>query len=133
MSNNGTKGAAKLASAIQGRMAEMIARNSSVSVEAGEILSDYKLKISSIPGQILDKDDYSVCSTIQRKIPCQKEFPIKPGDRVLVVWTYDGEVVVIDKLVSADSSEAKIDLNWEVHCSHCTSPTCPSYGNGESN
>ena len=119
MSNNGTKGAAKLASSIQGRIAEMIARNASVSVEVGEILSDYKLKISSIPGQILDKDDYSVCTTIQRKLPCQKEFPIKPGDRVLVVWTYDGELVVIDKLAAADSSEAKVSLEREVHCEHC--------------
>ena len=119
MSKNGSKGASKLASVLQKRMSKIADRKDKVCVETGEILAGYKLKISSIPGQVLDKDEYSVCSTVQRKIPCQKEFPIQPGDRVLVVWTFDDEPVVIDKLVEADKSNARVALDWEKHCDKC--------------
>lgn len=119
MSNSSTKGASKLASVLQKRMSKVAEHKTSVCVETGEILSGYKLKISSIPGQVLDKDEYSVCSTVQQKIPCQNSFPIQPGDRVLIVWTFDGEPVVIDKLVEADKSNARVALDWEKHCDKC--------------
>lgn len=130
---NNSKGAAKLASVLQARMNMVSSGMSMVAIEKGEILSGGKLKLYSIPDSILDKDDYSVCATVARKLPCQKEFPIKDGDCVLVAWTYDGEPVVIDKVVTADSKDAKQELNWKVHCSHCTSPGCSCYGNGKSN
>ena len=120
MSNKVTsKGSAMLASVLQERMAQVSDRHVPVSVETGEILSGYKLKLSSIPGAILDKDDYSVCSTIQQKLPCQKKFPIRPGDKVLIVWTYDGEPVVIDKLYEADHEKARVELDWQKYCEHC--------------
>ena len=115
MSNKvSSKGSAMLASVLQERMSQVTKRNSSISVETGEILSGYKLKLSSIPGAILDKDDYSVCATIQQKLPCQKNFPIKPGDKVLIVWTYDGEPVVIDKLLEADNPKARVELTRQL-------------------
>ena len=97
MSNKTNKGAAKLASVLQSRMVSVNNRMSPISVERGEILSGRKLKLYSVPDSILDKNDYSVCVTIQ------KTTPIKKGDRVLVVWTLDGEPVVIDKITEADA------------------------------
>lgn len=94
--NNSSKGGAKLAHVIQQRMRTMIERGTSVSVERGEIVSGRKLKLYSIPDAILDKDDYSVCMTVY------KESPLKTGDRVLIVWTNDGEPVVIDKITEAN-------------------------------
>ena len=97
MSNNSTKGAAKLARELQRRMNKTSSSSSGISVERGEIVSGRKLKIYSIPDSILDRDDYSVCYTVYDTRPLQV------GDRVLVVWTYDGEPVVIDRLIEADS------------------------------
>lgn len=97
MSNNSTKGAAKLARELQLRMNKTSSHNSGVHVERGEIVSGRKLKLYSIPDSILDRDDYSVCYTVYDTRPLQV------GDRVLVVWTYDGEPVVIDRLIEADS------------------------------
>lgn len=97
MSNkNSSKGAARLASVLQRRMEQVIDGNSSIPVDRGEIMGGKKLKLYSIPDAILDKDDYSVCATIQ------STSELKAGDRVLVVWTFDGEPVVIDKIVEAD-------------------------------
>lgn len=97
MSNkNNSKGAAKLASVIQRRMEQVIGGKSSVSVDRGEIMDGNKMRLYSIPDAILDKDDYSVCLTIQSMSR------LKAGDQVLVLWTFDGEPVVIDKIVEAD-------------------------------
>lgn len=94
---NSSKGASKLASVLQSRMAKIISGSSSVNVEKGEILSGKRLKLFSIPDAILDKDDYYVCTSIQKSSPLSK------GDMVLVVWTLDGDPVVIDKITEADT------------------------------
>ena len=121
MSNKvSSKGASSLASILQERMLLVNKRNSTISIETGEILSGYRLKLSSVPGAVLGKDDYSVCSTIQQKLPCQKKFPIQPGDKVLIVWTFDREPVVIDKLYQADHEKARVELDWQIHCENCT-------------
>ena len=120
MSNkNSNKGAAKLASVLQSRMSQVVGGNKSISVDIGEILSGKKLKLYSIPNAIFDRDDYSVCATIQSKLPCQKKFPIKEGDKVLVVWTFDGEPVVVDKIVEGSSKEAANELEWQNKCPWC--------------
>ena len=97
MSKNSTKGVDKLARELQRRMNRSVAYGAGISAERGEIVKGGKLKIYSIPDAILDKDDYSVCYTIQdtRKL--------QAGDRVLIIWTNDGEPVVIDRLIEADS------------------------------
>lgn len=92
MSNNkSNKGASSLASVIQRRMAAVTKGTSSVSVEFGEIVQSNKLKLYSIPGAILDRSDYSLCEGAKNEL--------KTGDKVLIVWTFDGEPVVIDKIV----------------------------------
>ena len=116
MSNNSSKGASRLAGVLQNRMAQIAGRNTSVIVETGEILSGRKLKVSSLPGSVLDKDDYSVCASLQTKMPCQSSYPFGVGDQVLVVWTFDGEPVVIDKLLRADSSGALTSCKWKNTC-----------------
>lgn len=113
MSNN-NKGASSLASVIQRRMAVVSKGTSSVSVEMGEIVQGNKLKLYSIPGAILDRSDYSVCEcvTIRNEYyqscsnpDCELSGSSHPnrelstGDKVLIVWTFDGEPVVIDKIV----------------------------------
>lgn len=95
--SNSSKGASKLASVLQNRMAEVMKGSSSVSVDMGEIFSDNRLKLYSIPDAILDTNDYSVCATIQNTSK------LKEGDKVLVVWTFDGEPVVIDKIIEASN------------------------------
>ena len=98
MSNkNSEKGAAKLASVLQARMAKVSKRASTVTVEQGEIMKGNKLKLYSVPDAILDKDDYSVCATVY------DTKPLKAGDKVLIVWTFDGEPVVVDRIVGADA------------------------------
>lgn len=97
MSSNSSKGASKLASVLQKRMAQVVNGRTSVIAEKGEIVAGRKLKLFSIPDAILDRDDYSVCYTVQQTRP------LKKGDVVLVVWTFDGEPVVIDRIVEADS------------------------------
>ncbi len=94
--SNTNKGSSKLASVLQERMFQVFNGNNSVSVDRGEILSGKKLKLYSIPDAILDKDDYSVCATIN------STSELKAGNQVLVVWTFDGEPVIIDKIVEAD-------------------------------
>ena len=96
--SNSSKGGAKLASVLHERMKKTFNGNTGVIAERGEIVSGKKLKLYSIPDSILDRDDYSVCVTIQN------ESPLKVGDRVLILWTNDGEPVVIDKIIEADKA-----------------------------
>lgn len=123
--SNSSKGVAKFASVLQQRMSQVNKRNTSVTVEFGEILKGRKLKVSSLPGTVLDKDDYSVCASLQAKMPCQGSYPIEPGDKVLVVWTLDGEPVVIDRILSADASGAVTSCKWQ--------NTCPGLSSVKSN
>jgi hypothetical protein len=97
MANNSSKGAARLADVLQSRMVQVMKHGSGVIVERGEIVKGRKLKLYSIPDSILDRDDYSVCMTVY------DARPLKVGDRVLIVWTFDGEPVVIDRIAEADS------------------------------
>ena len=96
MSRNSNKGGAKLASTLQKRMAELQKNLYSIPVQKGEIVQGNKLKLYSVPDAILDRDDYSVCSTIQNIDP------LSQGDQVLIVMTEDGDLVVIDKIIDAD-------------------------------
>lgn len=114
--SNSRKGVAKFASVLQKRMSQVSQRNTSITVEFGEILEGRKLKVSSLPGTVLDQDDYSVCASLQAKMPCQWRYPIEPGDKVLVVWTFDGEPVVIDRILSADASGAVTTCEWYNTC-----------------
>ena len=113
------KGSAMLASVLQKRMSQMAGSKITVTVETGEIMAGRKLKLSSLPGSILDKDDYSVCASLQAKMPCQSSYPVNVGDQVLVVWTFDGEPVVIDKLLRADRSGAVKSCSWQNVCKEC--------------
>ena len=109
--SNSNKGASSLASVIQRRMAQVSQKGSGhgVSVEFGEIVQGNKLKIYSIPGAILDRGDYSICEgvMVRDKLKCKceessvrdEDFSLKTGDKVLIVWTFDGEPVVIDKVI----------------------------------
>ena len=94
--SNSSKGISKLASVLQERMVRVAGRNSSINVEKGEIISGKRLKLYSIPDAILGQDDYMVCVSLQ------KENPLKVGDLVLVVWTFDGDPIVIDKIADAN-------------------------------
>ena len=117
MSSN--KGSAMLASVLQRRMSQVATGKMSVTIETGEILAGRKLKLSSLPGAILDKDDYSVCAGLQAKMPCQDSYPIRVGDQVLVAWTFDGEPVVIDRILRADRSGAVKACGWDNICPDC--------------
>lgn len=110
------KGISDLASVLQKRMNKTSVRVTGVQVETGEIMAGRKLKLSSLPGTILDTDDYSVCASLQTKMPCQSSYPFGAGDQVLVVWTFDGEPVVIDKIARADSGNALTECIWECTC-----------------
>ena len=52
-------------------------------------------------------------------MPCQGAYPIKPGDQVLVAWTFDGEPVVIDRILRADRSGAVKACGWDNICPDC--------------
>lgn len=117
--SNTNKGSAMLATVLQKRMSQVVAGKSTVSLETGEIMAGRKLKLSSLPGSVLDKDDYSLCANLQAKMPCQKSYPINVGDQVLVAWTYDGEPVVIDKILRADQPGAVKACSWQNVCSEC--------------
>ena len=114
--NNGSKGSDKLASILQGRMSNVSSQNKGIIVERGEIVNGKGLKISSVPGATLDTDDYTVCATIRRTLPCQSGSPINAGDKVLVLWTYDGEPVIIDKIVEANMKGANPTCGWNNTC-----------------
>ena len=100
-------------------MSEVAGQRIGVPLETGEIMAGRKLKLSSLPGHVLDKDDYSVCASLQAKMPCQKSYPIKAGDQVLVAWTFDGEPVVIDRILRADRSGAVTACGWDNICEDC--------------
>lgn len=117
MSSNG--GSAMLASVLQKRMSQVVAGKVGVTIETGEIMSGRTLKLSSLPGALLDKDDYSVCASLQSKMPCQSNYPIQEGDQVLVAWTFDGEPVVIDRILRADRSGAVKSCGWNNICEDC--------------
>lgn len=109
--SNSNKGISNLASVLQRRMSNVSKNgtNHGVSVEMGEIVQGDKLKLYSIPGAILGRGDYSICQgvTVRNDLKCvceptpikEKDYTLKTGDKVLVVWTFDGEPVVIDKIV----------------------------------
>lgn len=92
--SNSSKGAYNLAVVIQNRMNSIAGRNTNINAEVGTIVHGKKLKLYSLPDNVFYPDDYSICSSIN----------VSSGDRVLVVWTFDGEPVVIDKIVRADMS-----------------------------
>ena len=93
---NSSKGAAKLASILQKRMEKVVKGSSSILIDKGEILEKKKLKISSIPDAIIEKNVYLVCAGIK------EARPLEVGDQVLVLWTFDGDPVVIDKIEPAN-------------------------------
>lgn len=88
---NSSKGASKLASVIQGRMNKVSNRLLNVTAEMGVILSGNKLKLDSLPDDVLTPNDYGVCSTYKESM--------KRGDRVLVIWTNTEEPIIVDKIV----------------------------------
>lgn len=92
MANKSNKGISNLANVLQKRMSKTANRATGVCAETGEIMTGRKLKLASLPGALLDTDDYSICVSNQINI----------GDQVLIVWTFDGEPVVIDKILRAD-------------------------------
>ena len=128
-SNNSSKGAAKLASVLQNRMNNVTRKSSTVTAEMGVILAGNKLKVDSLPDFELTPDDYSVCSNVYclQKYGCVhidhmlqhcqyhnceecESFPadcpkdclkngLHIGDRVLVIWTNDGDPIIVDKVV----------------------------------
>lgn len=93
MKNNSSAGASKLASIIQQRMNSVAGRTSTVSVELGCVMSGNRIKIDSIPDAIIGADEYSVCKTIS------ETSHLEDGDRILVVWTNTGDLIVIDKII----------------------------------
>lgn len=93
-----SQGSQKLASVLQSRMAQVAGGSSGIVAERGEIMDGKKLKLYSLPNDILSKSDYSVCSTIE------KTASLKAGDQVLVIWTNDCEPVVIDKIKEASDT-----------------------------
>ena len=107
------KGRSKLASKLQARMSNVANFNKGVNLELGTICAGYSLELDSLPGIKLKKNEYFVCQGVKyianylksnvadaNKIETKI---LKTGDRVLVAWTYDGEVVVIDKIITASS------------------------------
>lgn len=109
--SNSNKGVSSLASVLQRRMSDVSKKGigHGVSVEMGEIVQGNKLKLYSIPGAILGSGDYSICEGVkirdELKCKCEEstvlnnDYTLKTGDKVLVVWTFDGEPVVIDKIL----------------------------------
>ena len=90
-SNNSSRGAAKLASVLQERMNKIYNHLSDVTAEMGVIIGGNKLKVDSLPDDSLTPDDYGICSGYKSKM--------EKGDRVLVIWTNNGEPIIVDKVV----------------------------------
>lgn len=90
------KGKYKLAMAIQKRIQAMGGNNVAVSSELGTIVDGKKLKVDSLPEEIMDPDDYLICSTVISQTGLSK------GDRVLVIWTQDADPVIVDKIIEGD-------------------------------
>ena len=89
--SNSSRGAAKLASVLQSRMSKVSKRLSYVTAEMGVIIGGNKLKVDSIPDDTLSPDDYGVCSGYKAKM--------ENGDRVLVIWTNNGEPIIVDRIL----------------------------------
>ena len=108
-----SKGSAKLAAVLQKRMKSVSKYDSNVNSELGTITSGLGLKIDSLPGVTIRSGDYFVCQSVKNVTSFLKSNVegaeniqtaiLSPGDRVLVVWTYDGEIVVVDKILTASS------------------------------
>lgn len=88
------KGSYKLAMTIQNRIKKMNENNSTVNAELGTIVSGKKLKVDSLPDEIID--DYLVCSTVI------SQSKLSNGDRVLVIWTHDSDPVIVDQIAEGD-------------------------------
>ena len=86
------KGTSKLAAVLQKRMKNVNTQSQGVYVEFGTITSGLGLKVDSIPNVNIRKSEYFICKGVY-------ESTLKAGDRVLVNWTYDGEIVVVDKII----------------------------------
>lgn len=89
MSSNGSS---KLASVLQKRMKNVMARTLTVNAEMGSIVTGRNLKIDSLPEFNIPPDNYYVCSRYIDNI--------RIGDSVLVIWANDSPVVV-DKVKKA--------------------------------
>ena len=63
-----------------------------VASELATITSGLGLKVDSLPDFTMKRSEYFICKGVY-------ESTLKAGDRVLVNWTYDGELVVIDKII----------------------------------
>lgn len=90
-----SKGSAKLAAVLQKRMKNISNYVTSVSAELGTITTGFGLKVDSLPNVTIKKSEYFVC---KGDIDV-----LRAGDRVLVIWTFDGEIVVVDKILTASS------------------------------
>lgn len=89
--DNSSKGASRLAEILQLRIKAVMKRSLTVTAEFGAITGGKCLKVDSLPDYHLSRNDYSVCSAYEKEM--------EEGDRVLVIWTNDGEPVVLDKIV----------------------------------
>lgn len=88
-----SKGSAKLAAVLQKRMKSVSNYDSNVNAELGTISTGLGLKLDSLPGVTIQSKEYYVCQSLN----------VNTGDRVLVVWTFDGEIVVVDRILKASS------------------------------
>lgn len=94
------KGSAKLASVLQKRMKRISNYGTSINAELGTISSGLGLKLDSLPNVTINRGEYFVCTGV--KYVTNTDI-LEPGDRVLVIWTFDGEIVVVDKILKASS------------------------------
>lgn len=92
------KGSAKLASVLQKRMKRISNYGTSINAELGTISSGLGLKLDSLPNVTINRGEYFVCKGVKYVTDI-----LEPGDRVLVIWTFDGEIVVVDKILKASS------------------------------
>lgn len=107
------KGRAKLAAVLQKRMKNVSDFGTTVNAELGTITAGFGLKLDSMPNVTIKKGEYFVCRGVQyvanyikNNVEDAKNIQtdiLKAGDRVLVMWTYDGEIVVVDKIITASS------------------------------
>lgn len=108
-----SKGSAKLAAVLQKRMKSVSNYGSNVNAELATISSGLGLKLDSLPGVTISSGEYFVCQSFKNVTSYLKSNVagaenidtniLKPGDRVLVIWTFDGEIVVVDKILKASS------------------------------
>lgn len=87
-----SKGSSKLAAILQKRIKNLNNQSQSVAVELATITSGLGLKVDSLPNFTIKRSEYFICKGVY-------ESTLQAGDRVLINWTYDGEIVVVDKLI----------------------------------